>query len=1333
MAKKKRAAPLPSGFVRSFATTSSQSKKHDNFNDEEGKPADPGPPSVSEPVVADTLLLKEQDTATGGENYDTRVAGLKVDADEQRYGKRKKAVLDNPAVPALVLSPEAERALTDFIAERSIVKSRDWFAAESAEPSSHIRLHTAYLTLEKQGFSPDAIENAMTAVGGQNIAGMLDWLCLSLPLAQLPPGFTDKMEPAQPIGIISGVSVIRKVVEDKRTAGARSHEQKAEPDLDMKSWILNNMSNESSDSESETTDKRSGSETPTQRYARLYLTLDELKHQSALAKAAGDTSRKKELQVNIRTVREEMLSAESDPQYKEHEAADLITVGRLDRSSAPKAEKPPAAPVVKDEDAPFLNMIFDETSPSEPSARPVQSTRLVSLPITNWTGKTPKQLLQEWVTRKARGTKIIYFRIQHGSAGIRAGVRFSGGNGKVIEEGTSVDSDPAYCAEKPVEAENLAAATALYRFCKNLPLHRSLPPAYKDIWLEWVSSDEQQSFKAQVEEGSRRVAFVDRFYVRRELRLREYQLGRNVSPPSSAAKVVTANRKSQGGMDAKARIAAMQRRTQTQPYKKLLKQRATLPVSAMRASILDVIREHRVVVVSGETGSGKSTQIPQFVVEDGISRGETACRVVCTQPRRISATSIASRVSEELGDPGQVGRDGTWVGYQVRLDNRVNPDTLLTFCTVGILLKRLESDPDLQDVTHIFVDEVHERSLDSDFLILCLRGVLERRPNLKIILMSATADADRFASYFERTRGVGKVPTIHVPGRTFPVTTYHLEDAIEATNFVLEERRVNMRDAGTVNISTGGGKTARVTEHEDDDDSHDDELLEGSDSTTNTLFPPELAKRNYSASTLSTLEEMDPRRINFELLESLIRFVVANAAKAEDQDVGSLLVFLPGVGEIKKVRERLNGVRGMWLLDLHSTLSNVEQAKVFQNPPKGQIKVVLSTNIAETGITIPDVTVVIDAMRAREVQYDRKRNVTRLTEILISKANAMQRRGRAGRVREGVCWHLCSRKQWERLPSHRPPEMVRTPLEEVCLRVRACGFEGSVSGILNACLDPPPERNVERAIDALKTLHAFTSDERLTQLGQKLCHLPLDARLGKMLLTACALRCVDPILTLCAVLSGGKSVFLDTPGERWKEFVWGVSDLMMAVQAYNAYCQVQGSYRTRKKWCESKDLAFEALSMVGETRSQITRALLDCGVVATVEGAIDPAFDKYGERQSVVSTAIAAGSYPNVFLMDPSPPVMGGGDLSPDVTPVTLHAPGHALPSFRLHRTSPLIKALGTARVKELQRKGWGVTYNVRAGDGVKTLTCGDFTNANPVGIFCLAASYIEAQISANR
>jgi ATP-dependent RNA helicase DHX29 len=203
----------------------------------------------------------------------------------------------------------------------------------------------------------------------------------------------------------------------------------------------------------------------------------------------------------------------------------------------------------------------------------------------------------------------------------------------------------------------------------------------------------------------------------------------------------------------------------------------------MSEHILQQIDQHQVIILSGETGSGKSTQVPQYILEAGI-RTLKPTNIVCTQPRRISAVSLASRVGDEMSDPANFGT-GALVGYQVRMESRVSQSTRLTFCTTGILLRRLESDPQLANVTHVVVDEVHERTVESDFLVYLLRRLVTRRPDLRVVLMSATADAAHFAAFFEKDVGE-TVPHVVVPGKTFPVSTNYLEDIVESTGYVLE-------------------------------------------------------------------------------------------------------------------------------------------------------------------------------------------------------------------------------------------------------------------------------------------------------------------------------------------------------------------------------------------------------------------------------------------------------------------------------------------------------------------------------------------------------------------
>lgn len=313
----------------------------------------------------------------------------------------------------------------------------------------------------------------------------------------------------------------------------------------------------------------------------------------------------------------------------------------------------------------------------------------------------------------------------------------------------------------------------------------------------------------------------------------------------------------------------------------------------------------------------------------------------CTEPRRISAISLARRVSEELGEQRiDLGTSRSLVGYAIRLESKVTNETRLVFATTGVVMRMLEHSSDLSDITHLILDEVHERLLDNDFLFIILRKLLLRRPTLKVILMSATVDAGRFSIYF------GGAPVINVPGRTFPVETKYLEDVIEITNFEREEK-------------TSSG-------YHDIDYSDDD-------SNSNTLAHDKASQNleRYSAKTRKTLTKLDEYRIEYTLIVQLLEVV---ALKKEYFSFSkAILVFLPGIAEIRRLSDLIQShsafLNGWNIYALHSTVAMEEQERAFRIPPPGARKIILATNIAETGITIPDVTCVIDTGKHKEMRF----------------------------------------------------------------------------------------------------------------------------------------------------------------------------------------------------------------------------------------------------------------------------------------------------------------------------------------------------------------------------
>lgn len=388
------------------------------------------------------------------------------------------------------------------------------------------------------------------------------------------------------------------------------------------------------------------------------------------------------------------------------------------------------------------------------------------------------------------------------------------------------------------------------------------------------------------------------------------------------------------------RLQALWRsKSSTPSFRNMLSQRAKLPIHHFKNDILQTIKENQIVIVCGETGCGKSTQVPNFILEHELLSGR-ACRIYCTEPRRISAISLARRVSEELGErKSDVGTSRSLVGYAIRLESKMTNDTRLVYATTGIVMRMLEASDDFGEITHLVLDEIHERSIESDFLLIVLRKLLKRRPTLKVVLMSATVDAVKFSSYFDGA------PVLTVPGRTFPVESRFLEDALEETSF------------------------------SNNDSSQDVPLIDDSDeadgsSGERTGSDLKNALKGYSAKTRSTLAKFNEYRVNYGLIQSLLEVIATSPKYAAFSK--AILVFLPGIAEIRRLNSMLlghNTFSSCWYIhSLHSTIAMEEQEKAFAIPPPGYRKIVLSTNIAETGVTIPDVTCVVDTGKHKEMR-----------------------------------------------------------------------------------------------------------------------------------------------------------------------------------------------------------------------------------------------------------------------------------------------------------------------------------------------------------------------------
>ncbi|WP_101951095.1 ATP-dependent RNA helicase HrpA [Mycobacterium sp. 3519A] len=460
-----------------------------------------------------------------------------------------------------------------------------------------------------------------------------------------------------------------------------------------------------------------------------------------------------------------------------------------------------------------------------------------------------------------------------------------------------------------------------------------------------------------------------------------------------------------------------------------------LPVSDRRDEIAKAIAEHQVVVVAGETGSGKTTQLPKICLE--LGRGIRGT-IGHTQPRRLAARTVGQRIADELGTPL-----GDAVGYTVRFTDQASDRTLVKLMTDGILLAEMQRDRRLLRYDTLILDEAHERSLNIDFLLGYLRELLPRRPDLKVIVTSATIEPARFAAHFN------DAPIVEVSGRTYPV-------------------EIRYRPLEVVLPSDAD---------DDDPDDPDHEIVR-------------TQMRDQTEAIVDAIHEL------------------------ESEPPGDVLVFLSGEREIRDTADALRDLKNTEVLPLYARLPTAEQQKVFA-PHTGR-RVVLATNVAETSLTVPGIRYVVDPGTARISRYSRRTKVQRLPIEPISQASAAQRAGRSGRVAPGVCIRLYSEEDFESRPQFTDPEILRTNLAAVILQMAALQL-GDIEQF--GFLDPPDKRSIRDGVLLLQELGAFDRDGAITDVGRRLARLPVDPRIGRMILQADTEGCVREVLVLAAALS----------------------------------------------------------------------------------------------------------------------------------------------------------------------------------------------------------------------
>ncbi|CAI2171063.1 13558_t:CDS:10 [Funneliformis geosporum] len=1280
MAKSKKKKIL----ARGYATTSTPSKNKEILKNElESQVSSTTEPVISlEPIEKDIIEenVNEEESYINSliEDYND-LDLIKVEA----YFKDSRAFNDN-IMQVFGLDSKIEHKILNFIKEvgyQELVSSKNLYA-DNLLTREHIisTLNRIYLILLRLGFSHENIKDCLRKTNGMDVKDALDWMNVSV-LRQT----TSKLFESHQSQIKKGDEVSKISMGKKKPSIAIEN--------DMKEWILDRYQNDASDDSGPEPTVTCQLFSPTKKHAELKCELIlQKKVLSVLEKSNSNQIKQKQTFQRINELQEEMKSCEKGDEFNKNEAGiefnKLIKFKDLDeaakeilsddfekdkerdyksnqvdedKTEAKDQEKVTMEEKSDGENGDLFGGLLDNVPDNSVSSNITHTSLTIiemSLSNTN-TGRLPKDYLQEFCLSKDIQVKISFVKDQ-ASSGEKLYkyfllIQWSDGQKK------EWNMENVACRTK-IEAENYISTLALFELT-DLPIYTAFPSCFRDLWLELENEKKSAQNKIKLAEQKERIKFL--IDVVEEKKKEEIFVKGNLSNVSFEESnqeqsvfhnnQVSSLRKDDVNSEGEAMKKAF-----------LNRQKNKACMDMLRNEFLKILDRNQVVVVSGETGCGKSTQIPQFIAEHMLLSGYgNKCNIICTQPRRISAISIAHRVSAEIGDlPGTIGTFKALIGYQIRLESKTSKGNILTFCTYGILLKRLESDKLLDNVSHVIIDEVHERSLDSDFLLIILKKILEWRSDLKIILMSATVDTSKFSKYFNNC------PVIEIPGRTFPVKDKFLEDVIEETGYTIDEgdefaKKVyrQIRDEGTVTI-TGHKQTSHTVRLQYEDDVYNSYA---------DLNVPEGDLEKYSKNTRLVLSRIDETCINYDLIVFLLNYICNSEVQQRIDYIpedGAILIFLPGMAEIRRLHDQILSDRNFsdtsrfFIYPLHSTISSENQNMVFDIPPRGIRKIVLATNIAETGITISDVTIVIDTGKVNQIRYNETKKIINLQEMFISKTNVKQRKGRAGRVREGICFHLFTKWKYDELVDSELPEILRLPLQELCLKIKICEL-GNIEQILKMAIDAPSPKAINNAITILQEVQALTAEEELTPLGVHLSHMPVDVHLGKMILFGSIFKCLDPILTISAILNY-KSPFLISFGKSnidiKNEFKENGSDLLTMYKGYISWRELydkviikekanQRGWKIIREFCEKNFLSLQCLLMIEDIKKQFLELLVNIGFVKVDESIkkdlsrfqksrslciIPSDYNQNSNSYAVINAIALAGLYPKIIYQDPS-------------------------------------------------------------------------------------------------
>ncbi|GAB4827043.1 ATPdependent RNA helicase [Ancistrocladus abbreviatus] len=585
-------------------------------------------------------------------------------------------------------------------------------------------------------------------------------------------------------------------------------------------------------------------------------------------------------------------------------------------------------------------------------------------------------------------------------------------------------------------------------------------------------------------------------------------------------------------------------------YASTEKQRQRLPVYRYRNAILYLVETHCTTIIVGETGSGKTTQIPQYLKEAGWADGGRV--IACTQPRRLAVQSVASRVAEEMGV-----KLGEEVGYTIRFEDVASEGiTRIKFLTDGVLLREMMDDPLLSKYSVVMVDEAHERSLSTDIVLGLLKKIQRRRPELRLIISSATIEAKSIAAFFKTRRRNG-----------------------------LDGEELGPKPEPAILSVEGRGFTVEI----------------------NYVEEPVPDYLQAAVTTILSIHDREP--------------------------MGDILVFLTGQDDIDaavqlladEAHDKGRSSSDLVVLPLYSGLSRAEQDLIFSPTPRGKRKVVISTNIAETSLTLEGIVYVVDSGFSKQRFYDPISDIENLVVAPISKASARQRAGRAGRIRPGKCYRLYTEEYYvNEMPAEGIPEIQRSNLVSCVIQLKALGIDNILGFDWPA--SPSPEAMI-RALEVLYSLGVLDEDAKLTSpTGFQVAELPLDPMLSKMIIASAQLECSEEILTIAAVLSI-QSIWFSVRGAKKEmdevklRFAAAEGDHVTFLNVYKGFLQSGKS----SKWCHKNFVNYHAMKKVIEIREQLKKTMQRLGL----------AIKSSESDMQVVRKAITAGFFANACHLEP--------------------------------------------------------------------------------------------------